>query len=114
MFNAPELMSVEDMLTAIGLSGVLAYFFIPTIVFILVAYATRQYRRKRKLLRQQKKLMKKLRAEAVRQAKENAKIIKDPVKTMEALGNCPDKPINPERFRGLALEFDEQGKVKNK
>lgn len=105
--GATDLMTVDDMLNAVGLTGVLFYFLTPTIVVILCAYAYNRHK-KNKALKDKQKLS----------LKNNTAIgketIEDDTKAIKVLNNTPEKPVELGKFRALTLEFDEHGHVKNK
>lgn len=124
LITAPELMTVDDMLNAVGLAGVLAYFFIPTIVAIFCIYGYVRYKKRRDLKNRQKLSLKQQNAEkdsvddndkTKKEVKNDTEVNKKAYKEISssALVNIPEQPENKEKFSSLALEFDKSGHVKN-
>lgn len=111
MNRAVELMTVDDMLNAIGLAGVLLYFFIPTIVFILGFYIYNRHKKKKEIENRQKMSLKKNEDKQKEEVKESK--VNDTNSTVNKNINNTDKPENIEKFRSLTLEFDETGHVKD-
>ena len=123
LVTAPELMTVDDILNALGLAGVLAYFFIPTVVVIFCIYGYTRYK-KRKALKDKQKLSLKQQNSEKDSENENSKTkneVKNDTKvnkkafreiSSSALIDIPEQPNNKEKFSSLALEFDESGHVK--
>lgn len=100
-----DLMSVTDMLAAVGIAGLFLYFLIPTMVVVLTIYYIRrkimQHKIKKKLKKQQK--------ENQRKAQEE---MNDDKKLKAKIDSLPIEPDDYSKFSKLALEFDEKGNIK--
>lgn len=107
--GAVELMSVDDMLNAVGLAGILFYFLTPTIVVILCAYVYNRHKKKKEI---KAELLKKQQESAVAYA-EGVKVLENDEQAMKVLENITYSPKNKEKYRSLSLEFDNNGLVKN-
>lgn len=96
-----ELMSVDDVLNALGLAGVLAYFLVPTMLCITVVYAIRRIKFRIGLNRKKIKAQED-NAEKLKNAKVGAELPNiDSVETKDY-----------KKYDKLSLEFDEKGRVK--
>lgn len=100
-------MTVDDMLNAVGLTAVLFYFMMPTIVVILTIYAYNRHRKKKEIQRDIKKANRE-KFEKGKQLLENS----DDKEAISAIGELDTRPKEINKFTGLALSFDESGHVK--
>lgn len=102
-------MTVDDMLNAIGLTGVLFYFLAPTIIVILCIYAYNRHKKRKEIQDRQKLSLKNSNKIS---HKEGEEILNDDTKAMKILDSAPLIPEQIGKFRGLTLEFDSSGHVK--
>lgn len=95
MYVNVQQMTVDQMLIIIRLSGILFYFFIPTLIAIAVIsiYIKRKAHRNR--------------IKQIRKQIKNLSIQEEMLPIM-----LPSRPSNIEKFRSLTIEFDEYGRAK--
>lgn len=88
-------MTVDDVLNAVGLAGILMYFFIPTLIGIAItSYIIKKERKKKK-------------------KKELRNMIRQRDIQINNIPNrLPSKPSDQKKFKSLAIEFDEKGRAK--
>lgn len=100
-----ELMTIGDMLNAIGLAGIFIIYMIPvSLIVSTIVIVTKIIKRNK----EQSKIKKELK----RERKEAIKIIEDENKAMEVIKNEPEEPVDKSRFSSLKLEFNEEGYVR--
>jgi|LSQX01.3.fsa_nt_gb hypothetical protein len=90
-----ELMSLEQIINAIGLGAALAYFLIPTFIVCFAVYIGRRTRQRVKIKKKYKKLLK--------EQQEKVKVLTNNISTNTII-----------KGESMRLEFDKNGEIKRR